>query len=80
MLIVTCQNDGTGDNTVSNYDCEVRVNERVIARVRVEGHYRLDGWQGLLRLLAYEGEQQFQSTPPCRGRRVVADLWKDRER
>lgn len=58
MLIVTCHNDGTGTEEIGNYDCLVRVNERVIARIRVEGHYRPLGWQALLRRLAEVGQYE----------------------
>jgi hypothetical protein len=56
MLIITCHNDGTGTEEWGNYDCEVRVNERVIAKARVEKHYRPSSWRILVARIAAEAK------------------------
>ena len=48
MLTIKFRNDGTGDEETGNYDVSVLVNEHLIARERVEGHKRADGWRALL--------------------------------
>jgi hypothetical protein len=48
MLIILCQNDGTGETNMANYYCQVRVNETVIASGRVENHDRATGWRSLI--------------------------------
>ena len=58
MLIVKVHNDGTGTEESSNYNCEVLVtlsptNLITIAKVRVEGHNRADGWRELLKRVAF---------------------------
>ncbi len=50
MLRITFINDGTGSEEVGNYDYIVSVNLYQIARGRVEGHIRADGWEGLIKL------------------------------
>ena len=52
MLIIKIKNDGTGDVVKGNYDWEVWVNPNIIDAGRVEGHYRKDGWEQLLRRIA----------------------------
>ena len=56
MLIVTCHNDGTRTDPWGNYYCEVRVNNKVIAKGRIEAHYRPAGWRSLLRRVVDELE------------------------
>jgi hypothetical protein len=58
MLIVLVHNDGTGTKEIANYDYEVRINHDVIARGRVLDHTRKDGWQALLREIAYRHPSQ----------------------
>jgi hypothetical protein len=48
-LIIVLHNDGSGTETAANYDVQVRVNQRVIATARVEGHNRADGWKALVK-------------------------------
>lgn len=48
MLTVTFRNDGTGTPEIGNYDVQVVVNGQVVARQRVMGHRRAEGWRGLL--------------------------------
>ena len=52
MLEIKLVNDGTGDEIAGNYDYYVYVNEKLIARGRVENHNRLSGWEGLVSCLA----------------------------
>lgn len=54
MLIVTMHNDGTGDEEIGNYDCEVLITLTPtkllkIAHARVNGHDRRKGWRFLVR-------------------------------
>ena len=49
MLLVLVHNDGTGSEEKANYDYEVRINNEVIERGRVQGHNRKDGWRALIR-------------------------------
>ena len=56
MLIIKIKNDGTGDVVKGNYDWEVWVNQDVIDAGRVEGHFRSDGWEQLLRRIASVSE------------------------
>jgi len=56
MLIILFRNDGTGDQDTANYEVTVRVNAFELARERIEGHKRADGWRELVRMLA-ENEQ-----------------------
>ena len=61
-LILVFHNDGTGDsitgpfNGIGNYNVQVLVGDgtplgsNIIARGRVEGHARGDGWQKLVQL------------------------------
>ena len=51
MLIITLHNDGTGDTKTGNYNYEVFINTRRIAKGRVEDHDRRLGWDGLLSAL-----------------------------
>jgi len=53
MLTVKLVNDGTGNETVGNYDVTVTVNTRVIWAGRVEGHDRRGGWPWLIQQLAH---------------------------
>ena len=52
MLTLTFHNDGTGTVEVGNYDVVVIVNRQVVAKERVEGHKRAEGWRGLVLDLA----------------------------
>ena len=52
MLIVSLQNDGTGDEITGSYNVVVRINRRLIWSGRVENHLRTSGWPGLLHRLA----------------------------
>jgi hypothetical protein len=52
MLIVLVHNDGTGTEERANYDYEVRINDEVIERGRIQGHDRKDSWQVLIREIA----------------------------
>ena len=59
MLILFIHNDGTGTDEAANYDVEVRVTLTLtelgtIARGRIEGHRRSDGWQTLVERIAKE--------------------------
>lgn len=61
MLIVEIHNDGTGDATVGHYNVAVLVTTssrelRAIARARIEGHRRAEGWRPLLRRVIEEAE------------------------
>ena len=51
MLFITFHNDGTGDEDTGNYDVVVSVNGLELARERIEGHRRADGWRELVRCL-----------------------------
>lgn len=48
MLQITFINDGTGNREIGNYDYTVTINNREIAKGRVEGHYRYYGWMALI--------------------------------
>jgi hypothetical protein len=52
MLIITLHNDGTGDLLTGNYDYKVYINDRLLARGRVEDHPRDEGYRGLIKALA----------------------------
>ena len=56
MLTIRIHNDGTGDVVKGNYDWEVWVNQNIIDAGRVEGHFRSDGWEQLLRRIASVSE------------------------
>jgi len=56
MLTIRIHNDGTGDVVKGNYDWEVWVTQDKIDAGRVEGHYRKDGWEQLLRRIASASE------------------------
>ena len=60
MLIVTIQNDGSGDIDTGNYDCKVYVNKCLIASGRVEDHKRADGWRDLLIDVANRAESELE--------------------
>ena len=58
MLIVLAHNVTKGEDlTTSEYDVEVRINERTIWRGHVEGHHRANGWQRLLEKIAAAGRE-----------------------
>ena len=48
MLTITFVNDGSGDRETGHYDVAISINGRVIAKERVEGHKRADGWRALV--------------------------------
>lgn len=54
-LILVFHNDSTGGETDANYNVEVMIGDgtaertRTIAKGRVEGHDRGDGWEALTR-------------------------------
>lgn len=50
-LIIVFHNDGTGTETSANYNVGVFINKRQIAKDRIEGHNRADGWERLVRRL-----------------------------
>ena len=50
MLILTIQNDGTGDVNVGNYVVQVLMNKRLLATGEVKGYLRVRGWKRLLSL------------------------------
>jgi hypothetical protein len=52
MLILLIQNDSTGTNESANYNYEVRINTRTIAKGHIEGHNRDDGWAVLVKKIA----------------------------
>jgi len=52
MLSIQCINDRTGDDLSANYDYIIYVNMIEIARGRLEGHNRNDGWAALLKAIA----------------------------
>ena len=59
VLILKIQNDGTGTEAVGNYNCEVLVTVsstklESLARARVTGHRRKDGWRKLVRAVVRE--------------------------
>lgn len=58
MLIILAHNDSTGAKGFANYDCEARINQRVIWRGRVENHKREDGWAALLIRIAEVAQSQ----------------------
>jgi len=48
MLSIVFINDRTGSERIGNYDYSVYVNKRKIAKGRVTGHFRPDGWKQLV--------------------------------
>lgn len=62
MLLVLVHNDGTGSEEKANYDFEVRINNEVIERGRVQGHNRKDGWRTLIKEIV--DHQQASPTDP----------------
>jgi len=54
MLKICFLNDGTGEPSelVANYDYVVTINDKVLAKGRIERHNRLTGWEGLVRLFS----------------------------
>jgi hypothetical protein len=53
MFILLAHNrTGTKEDGTSDYNVEIRVNERIIAMMRVEGHIRDSGGAELLRRIA----------------------------
>jgi hypothetical protein len=62
MLLILVHNDGTGSEETGNYDYEVRINNEVIERGRIQGHNRKDGWRALIKEIA--NHQQTSPTDP----------------
>jgi hypothetical protein len=60
MLIVKIKNDATGTNESANYDYVVEVNFKEIAKGRLEGHDRNDGWAVLLMNIAEQHLPKFE--------------------
>ena len=60
MLSITFLNDKTGTEDVANYEVTVWVNRDVVARGRVEGHQRAEGWQALVARYLSEAKAQEQ--------------------
>ena len=58
MLIIEVHNDGTGNDSSANYNVRVKVNLEPIAKFRVEGHNRKDGWKKLLQKVAEKAQIQ----------------------
>ena len=52
MLTIHFHNDGSGDIVCGNYNVTVDVNGNIISKLRIEGHNRLAGWQGLVACLS----------------------------
>jgi len=61
MLIVLIHNDGTGDIKIGNYDVEVRINDRVLSKFRIEKYKREVGWEELLLLVAEKANSGYHS-------------------
>ena len=63
MFILLAHNTtGTKADGTSDYDVEIRINERVIARLEIAGHIRDAGAVPLLRMIADAWEKE----EPCR--------------
>ena len=65
MLVIKIHNDGTGDRHDANYDCEVLVTVsptqlKTIARGRVEGFRRADGWRQLVKRVVEIGDFDYE--------------------
>ena len=57
MLIITIKNDATGTNENANYIYEVRVNYDTIAKGKLKGHNRNDGWIKLVKSILEQEEK-----------------------
>ena len=58
MLILTAQNvERNSDNSVADYEVKVRVNEKIIWQGKVSNHVREDGWEQLVRRIAWEAQR-----------------------
>lgn len=57
MLTIKIVNDETGTNEIGNYDYVVKVNFREIARGKVHGHNRVNGWQELIKIISEQEKQ-----------------------
>jgi hypothetical protein len=59
MFILLAHNTtGTKADGTSDYDVEIRINERVIARLEIAGHIRDAGAAALLRMIADAWEKE----------------------
>ena len=56
MLIITFQNDDTGNDIIGHYDVTVRINSRVIYTARIADHVCQEGWRQLLQRLFWEAK------------------------
>ena len=54
MLIITLQNDSTGNEDIDHYNVIVRVNAYSIYSTRIANHKRKEGWWKLLKRLLEE--------------------------
>lgn len=61
-LHIIVHNDLSGPDHAANYNYEVRINDDVISTGRITNHNRRDGWQTLLRKLAWM-EEHATATP-----------------
>ena len=77
MLIITLHNDGTGDTKTGNYDYEVFINTRRIAKGRVENYERELGWHGLVSALEnvmFDAEEVDDVDEHIRGMAKLLDI------
>jgi hypothetical protein len=52
MLMITLQRDKEDrDDKIGNYTCTVSISGLILARFRVEGHRRYEGWKNLLHMM-----------------------------
>ena len=59
MLIILAHNTtGTKADGTSDYNVELRVNERVFAEVQIKGHIRAHGAAPLLRMIADQMDKE----------------------
>lgn len=50
-LIIVLHNQGIDDTNISDYNYEVRINERIIESGHIAGHDRAKGWRPLVEML-----------------------------
>jgi hypothetical protein len=63
MLTILIHNDGTGTQKSANYDYEVHVNFKTIAKGRVEGHNRANSWTVLVEMLIEDHRLHLMGKP-----------------
>ena len=56
MLVVTFQNDDTGNDIIGHYDVTVWNDSRAIYSTRITDHVRQEGWRQLLQRLFWEAK------------------------